>query len=96
MLLGKLLIELLADACVKAAAQKLRLPFPLETIYHLLQRLRHRLPDIRRRLFDRQTPPASSRSDPLLQTMEHLQSVCSGDLCPLSQFQLLFQQPFLR
>lgn len=94
-LLGKLLIEFLANACIKTAVQHLRLPFALETIYHLLQRLRHRLADIRCRLCRRQKAPASSHSDPLGQTVEHLQSVFPKSLCPVGDFQLSFQQPFL-
>jgi hypothetical protein len=93
--LGKLLIELLANARVNAAAQRLCLPFPLETLYHLLQRLRRRLPDIRCLLSRRQKAPASSQSDPLGHTVEHLQSVFPESLCPVSGFQLSFQQPFL-
>jgi hypothetical protein len=94
--LGRLLIELLADACVRAAVQRLHLPFPLETIYHLLQRLRRRLPDIRSQLCRRRNAPDSLQSDPLGHTIEHLQSVFPESLCPVGDFQLWFQQPFLR
>lgn len=93
--LSRLLIELLASACVKTAVQNLRLPFPLETIYHLLQRLRHRLPEIRSELFRRQKEPPSSQSDPLRHSIEHLQAVFPASLCPVGDFQLSFQRPFL-
>ena len=94
-LLWKLLVQLLARISVKAAAQSLRLPFALETLYHLLGRLRRRLDAVRGRLCRKEKPPASSQSDPLLQTVEHLQSVFSGSLCPVSEFQFSFQQPLL-
>ena len=94
-LLGKLLIEYLANVCIKTTVENLRLPFALETIYHLLQRLRQRLPDIRCRLCHRQKAPVSCHSDPLGQTVEHLQLVFPKSLCPVSDFQLSFQQPFL-
>ena len=93
--LSRLLIELLANACVKTAVQNLRLPFPLETIYHLLQRLRRRLPEIRSRLCRRQKEPPSSQSDPLGHSVEHLQAVFPASLCPVSDFQLSFQHPFI-
>lgn len=92
---SRLLIELLANACVKTAVQNLRLPFPLETIYHLLQRLRRRLLEIRCRLCRRQKEPHSSQSDPLGHSVEHLQAVFPASLCPVSDFQLSFQHPFL-
>jgi hypothetical protein len=94
-LLGKLLIDLLANAHIRAAAQKLRLPFPLETIYHLLLRLRRRLPEVRSQLYRRQKAPASSQSDPLGHTVEHLQSIFPQSRCLVGDFQLSFQQPFL-
>jgi hypothetical protein len=93
--LSRLLIALLADACIKTAVQNLRLPFPLETIYHLLQRLRRRLPEVRSQLCRQQKEPPSSQSDPLGHSVEHLQSVFPGSHCPVSDFQLSFQQPFL-
>jgi hypothetical protein len=93
--LGKLLLQLLANACIRAAIQRLRLPFPLETIYHLLQRLRRRLPEIRCQLCRRQKAPDSLQPDPLGHTVEHLQSVFPESLCPVGDFQLSFQQPFL-
>ncbi len=37
-LLWKLLSQLLAETGIKAAVESLRLPFALETLYHLLQR----------------------------------------------------------
>ena len=89
------LIKVLAGLSLKAAAETLRLPFALETVYKLRRRLRHGLDSLRTRLCCRQTPPASAHPDPLLQTVEHLQGVFSSSQCPLADFQLHFQQPFL-
>ena len=93
--LGQLLAGLLTQAGVKAATQSLRLPFALESIYHLLQRLRRRLDGVRTFLCRRRSAPESSQTDPLLQTIEHLQLAFVGSLCPVSEFQLAFQQPLL-
>jgi len=89
------LVELLAGLSVKAAAEKLRLPFALESVYRLRRKLRQRLDDLRSRLCRDQAPPASSRTDPLLQTVEHFRSVFAGEVCPPAAFQLHFQRPFL-
>ena len=93
--LRQLLVKLLAGGSVQAAARSLRLPLALESIYHLLGRLRRRLDAVRCSLCGRQAPAASSQKDPLLQTVEHLQSVFPGSVCPVSEFQLVFQQPLL-
>ncbi len=94
-LLGKLLVKWLAGCSIKSAVESLGLPLALESIYHLLGRLRRRLDGLRPCLCARQEPPASSQKDPLLQTVEHLQRVFSGALCPVSEFQVVFQQPWL-
>lgn len=93
--LWSLLQELLGGASIQAAVQKLRLPLALETFYHLLSRLRHRLDEVRRWLCRRQAAPPSAQSQPLLQTVEHLQKVFPEALCPLSEFQAVFQQALL-
>ena len=80
---------------MKASVEKLRLPFALETLYHLLSRLRGRLDVLRCWLCGRQRAPDSSQTDPLLQTVEHLQSVFKAAPCPVSQFQAVFQAPML-
>ena len=92
-LLWKLLLGWLAGSSLKAAAQAL--PFALETLYHLRQRLRRRLDELRRHLCQRQPAPTNSQSDPLAHTVEHLQSAFPESVCPLSEFQLAFQCPFL-
>ena len=89
------LVKLLAGRSRKAAAEKLRLPFTLESIYRLQRGLRQRLDSLRTRLCRDRKPPTSAHADPLLQTVEHLRQVFTGGGCPLAEFQLQFQQPFL-
>jgi ABC-type transport system involved in cytochrome bd biosynthesis fused ATPase/permease subunit len=89
------LVKLLAGLSLKAAAEKLRLPFALETVCRLRRRLRQGLDQVRTRLCLEQSPPASAHADPLLQTVEHLRRVFSGGGCPPADFQLHFQHPFL-
>jgi hypothetical protein len=93
--LWRWLLELLAGGSMKAALEKLRLPFALETLYRLRRELRHQLDQVRVRLCRDQSPAASAHTDPLLQTVEHLRQVFTGGGCPLAEFQLQFQQPFL-
>lgn len=93
--LWRLLCRLLSGGSIKAAAQTLKLPFALETLYHLLQRLRLRLPQIRSRLCREQPFPESSQTDPLLQTVEHLQRVFPETDCAPALFQESFQLPLL-
>jgi hypothetical protein len=93
--LWQLLCRLLKGGSIKATVQALALPFGLETLYHLLQRLRGCLPDLRCLLCRQHKAPDSSQSDPLLQTVEHLQSVFAQAACALSAFQLRFQRPLL-
>jgi hypothetical protein len=89
------LVELLAGLSVKAAAEKLRLPFALESVHRLRRKLRQRLDDLRARLCREQPPPASAQADPLRHTVEHLRSVFAGEACPPAAFQRRFQHPFL-
>jgi len=89
------LVELLAGLSVKAATEKLRLSFALESAYRLRRQLRHQLAHWRAQLCRERPPPASAWADPLLQTVEHLQSVFAGKVCPPAAFQLHFQRPFL-
>lgn len=87
--------RLLRGGSVKAAAEELRLPFALETVCHLLTRLRHRLDVLRSWLCRSGKAPESSRQEPWLQTMEHLQGIFREAVCPVSEFQAVFQQPFM-
>ncbi|HXJ58939.1 MAG TPA: hypothetical protein VNU68_19960 [Verrucomicrobiae bacterium] len=94
-LVWRWLVEVLAGLSIKAAAEKLRLPLALETVYRLRRGLRQCLASVRTRLYREQSPPVSAHTDPLLQTVEHLRAVFSGHSCPPAAFQLRFQRPFL-
>jgi hypothetical protein len=91
----RLLERLLAGGSIKAAVEALRLPFALETLYHLLHRFKARLPQVRSLLCREQKAPASCQTDPLLQTVEHLRKVFPQSLCPSRDFQLHFQRALL-
>jgi len=93
--LWSLLERLRLGGSIQAALQALGLPFALESFYHLLQRMRHRLAGVRAALCRQRQPSQSSQSDPLLQTAEHLQSLFPKSPCPLGDFQLHFQRPLL-
>ena len=89
-------MAVLAGLSLKAAAEKVRLPFALETIYQLRRRLRQgRWTKCERGLCREQSPPVNTHTDPLMQTVEHLQAVFPDSACPLVAFQLHFQRPFL-
>jgi hypothetical protein len=94
-LVWRWLVELLAGLSVKAAVEKLRLPFALETICRLRRRLLCGLDQVRTRLCRELPPPVSQQSQPLLQTVEHLRAVFPDSVCPAADFQLHFQHPFL-
>ena len=81
-LVWQCLVKLLAGLSLKATAEKLQLPFALETVYQLRRRLQQRLDKVRTRLFREQSPPACAHADPLLQTVEHLKVVFPGGACP--------------
>ena len=85
----------MGGASIQSAAQTLGLPFGLETLYHLLQRLRSRLTTLRSALCQEQEAPVSSQTDPLLQTVEHLRRLFARSDCPCAEFQLHFQRPLL-
>jgi hypothetical protein len=89
------LAALLTQTSVRAAALSVRLPLALESVYHLLSRLRQRLDVLRSFLCRRQKAPVSAQADPLRHTVEHLRQVFAQAPCPVSEFQLAFQQPFL-
>jgi len=90
-----LLERLLDGGSIKAVFEALRLPFALESAYHLVHRLRERLTALRPALCRQQKPPASSQADPLLQTVEHLRCLFPRSDCPAAEFQLHFQRPLL-
>jgi hypothetical protein len=93
--LWKLLQRLLEGGSIRAACQALSLPLALESVYHLLDRWRRRLSAARSVLCREQKALASSQTDPLLQTVEHLRQFFPKSGCPCAEFQLHFQKPLL-
>jgi hypothetical protein len=91
LLLWKLLLGLMSGGSILSAIHKARLPFAEETLYHLLERLRLRLGEIRSRLCQITPAHASSQSDPLLQTVEHFQAAFAKVDCPIQAYQIHFQ-----
>lgn len=94
-LLWQWLIQWLTSPSLKAAVETLHLPLALETMYRLRRQLRQQLDRLRSLLCRERPPPASTQTDPLRQTVEHLQKVFADPVCPPAAFQLHFQQPFL-
>ena len=84
-----------AGGSIKAAVEAQAPPFGLETLYHLLQRMRPELAALRSALSREQPAPASLQTDPLLQTAEHLRRLFPESGCPAADFQLHFQRPLL-
>jgi hypothetical protein len=93
--LWSLLKGLVEGGSIKGTFEALRLPFALESAYHLLHRVRERLTNLRAVLCREQKPPTSSQIDPLLQTVEHLRHLFARSDCPTAEFQLHFQRPLL-
>jgi hypothetical protein len=85
-LLWKWLIHKLAGLSAKAA---------VETVYQVGRKLRLRLDRLRTLLCRKHAPPSSAQADPVLQSVEHLQSAFPRHECPPAAFQLGFQLPFL-
>ncbi len=94
-LLWALLRQLLGGATIQAAAEILRLPFSLEAAYGIVRRCRQRLEVVRSFLWREHSAPASGRTDPLLQTLEHLRQTFAQDSGALAAYQRHFQRPFL-
>jgi len=95
-ILWALFCLLLNGFSIKAAAEATQSPFALETLYHLVTRLRRRIDAIRSLLHCQKPPPKSPRSSPLLHTIEHLQTVFPlTDCCPLQAFQSFFQRKLM-
>ena len=93
-LLWRWLVEVLAGLSFKAAAEKLRLPFALETVYRLRRGLRQCLASVRTRLCREQSPPVRAQADPLLQTVEHLRAVFPTAVVPRPIFNSIFSVRF--
>jgi hypothetical protein len=94
-LLWPVLQELLGRISIRAAWKAAGKPLALETTYHLIQRLRRRLSDLRTCLLPLLPPPASDRRDPLLQTLAHLRAAFPACPCPVETFQERLQRPLL-
>ena len=86
--LWQLLVQLLEVRHVNAAVDALRPSFALETVYHLLGRLRGHLNRWLSLLQQIVEPPGSWHTDPLRLTGEHLRAAFAEELCPVSAFQL--------
>jgi hypothetical protein len=94
-LLWALLLKLLGGATIKAAAEILTLPFSLEAVYGLVRRCRRRQGVVRSCLARERPAPASGQTDPLLQTLEHLQQTFAPDGGALAAYQRHFQSAWL-
>jgi hypothetical protein len=93
-ILWELLRLLMAGVSLKAAAESIGAPFALETLYHLVKRLRGRLDAVRVLLFGRCKPPPGICAAPLAQTAAHLCLAFAQSDCPVAEFQWGFQRPF--
>jgi hypothetical protein len=80
---------------IKSVWEHLRPPLTLDTLYHLLQRLRRRLSEVRSALCRETSPPPCDFAAPLLQTISHVRQAFLSSDCPLSAFQHRFQQPLM-
>ena len=87
---------MLAGTAVKTAWENLHSVFSLEAAYRLVRRTRARLAFLRPLLSRALTPPPSTQSDPLLQTIEHLQFIFGQERDLAAVFQTHFQRPLLR
>jgi hypothetical protein len=94
-LLWKALRGWLRGSSIKASWEAAGVPLALDTFYHLLQRLRRRLNELRTALHTLGAPPGSKASDPLRQTLEHLRGLFASGACPPERFQLRLQRPLL-
>jgi hypothetical protein len=69
--------------------------FPIDSVYHILQRLRRRLDALRTALCTRCAPPASRHADPLRQAAEHLRCAFPSTASAVEAFQYAFQAPIM-
>jgi hypothetical protein len=88
------LTHLLAGETIQSAWKTLRLPLALDTLYHLLQRLRRRMKAVRLSLY-RLRPPCCDHTDPLLQTVAYLRHAFVGPEGAVCAFQQHFQTPLM-
>ena len=89
------LLACIADGCsLPAAWERSRNPLPLDTAYHLLQRLTRRLDAIRASLRTRSALPRA-RGHPVRRTAALLRHAFPGTECVVSRFQHVFQTAIL-
>ena len=90
------LLQLLAGHTIKDAWESCNSTFCLDTGYKLRQAFIRNQPHIRT-LLNRTGPPQNLNhiSDPLLQTIRHMDSAFSSSSCPISAFHLKFETPFM-
>lgn len=94
-MLSGLLEYLCAGASIKSAWERCGMPVQLQSVYHLVQRLRVRLAAVRSALLSRCPPPDSRHADPLRQTAEHLRCAFPQCECPVAAYQYAFQTPIM-
>lgn len=82
-----------AGTSLRAAAQRLELPFALETLYGIRRRLLLGLDWLRAFLCREKPPPPSDHVDPLAQSLAHLRLLFPQSTSAFESFQLHFQQP---
>lgn len=80
---------------VKAAWEKTCGWFCLETGYRLIAAFKNSSFAIRSILLRANSSPGTKTADPVLQVIEHLLSVFPESACPVAEYQLRFQKPFL-
>lgn len=93
--LWRLLVAWLGGLSLKGAAESVVWPLALETAYALVRRVRGRLAVVRPRLCRALAPPVSTQSEPVLQSVEHLQRVFAAEPCAVVEFQRQFQSPLM-
>jgi hypothetical protein len=93
-LVWKAVREWLNGGSIRSAWMTVKTPLALDSFYHFLQRLRGHLTALRTTLSAVRPPPSSKRSDPLLQTFEHLRIIFPKASCPMEAFQQRFQEPW--
>jgi hypothetical protein len=94
-MLKKLLSALRAGSSVQVAWGGGGLSLALQSSYHLLQRFRERIGELRSCLSHRGPPPQGMHPDPLVQTIEHLSCAFASEDCPIAAFQCWFQTPIM-
>ena len=94
-LLGKVLGHLCGGGSVQGVWEQCRLPVPVQSVYHILQRFRTRLAAVRTALLSRCAPPCREHRDPLRQSAEHPRCAFPTQKHPVEAFQYAFQRPLM-